>query len=73
MKLSELEAVVEAILFVSGDAVSLTVIADAVGMDKATTKAIINSLAEKYESEKRGIQHSRTGRFISNVYGGGLF
>ena len=56
MKLSELEAVVEAILFVSGDAVSLTVIADAVGMDKATTKAIINSLAEKYESEKRGIR-----------------
>lgn len=56
MKLSELEAVVEAILFVSGESVGLGVIANAIGMDKATTKAIITSLADKYTSEKRGIQ-----------------
>ncbi len=56
MKLSELEAVVESILFVSGDAVELSVIAEAIEMDKATTKAIIKALADKYEDEKRGIR-----------------
>lgn len=56
MKLSELEAVVESILFVSGEAVELSVIADAIEMDKATTRAIIRSLADKYEEEKRGIR-----------------
>ncbi len=56
MKISEIEAVIESILFVSGEAVSLSVIADAVNMDKATTKAIINSLADKYRCDKRGIQ-----------------
>lgn len=55
MKLNELEAVIEAVLFVSGEAVSLAVIADAIGMDKATTKAIIKALADKYSDEKRGI------------------
>lgn len=56
MKLTELEAVVESILFISGEAVTLNVIAQAINMDKATTKAIINSLIEKYSNEKRGIQ-----------------
>lgn len=55
MKISELEAVIEAILFVSGEAVPLAVIADAISMDKATTKAIIKALADKYGDEKRGI------------------
>lgn len=56
MKLNELEAVIESILFVSGEAVGLSVIADAIGMDKATTKAIIKTLADKYSDEKRGIR-----------------
>ena len=56
MRLSELEAVVESILFVSGEAVELGVIADAIEMDKATTKAIIRTLADKYEEEQRGIR-----------------
>ncbi|MCI8342071.1 MAG: SMC-Scp complex subunit ScpB [Firmicutes bacterium] len=56
MKLSELESVVEAILFISGDAVKVSVIAEAISMDKATTRAIINSLAEKYETEERGVR-----------------
>lgn len=55
MRLNELEAVIEAVLFVSGEAVSLAVIADAISMDKATTKAIIKALADKYSDEKRGI------------------
>ena len=56
MNLKELEAVIESILFISGDAVSLGTIAKTIDMDKATTKAIINSLADKYSSEGRGIQ-----------------
>ena len=56
MKLSEFEAVIESVLFVAGEEVSLSVIADTINLDKATTKAIIKSLAEKYDEEKRGIQ-----------------
>ncbi len=56
MKLNELEAVVEAILFVSGDAVALSVLSGAIEMDKATTKAIVKSLAAKYEEEQRGLR-----------------
>ncbi|MDD3394971.1 MAG: SMC-Scp complex subunit ScpB [Anaerotignum sp.] len=56
MRLSELEAVVESLLFISGEAVTLSAIAQTIEMDKATAKAIIHTLADKYESEKRGIR-----------------
>lgn len=56
MRLSELEAVVESLLFISGEAVPLSAIAQTIEMDKATAKAIIHTLADKYESEKRGIR-----------------
>ncbi len=56
MKLSELEAIIESILFISGEAVPLGVIAQTIHMDKATTKAIIQTLADRYQQEKRGIQ-----------------
>ena len=56
MNLKELESVVEALLFLSGDAVPLQTIADTVELDKATTKAILKSLREKYNSEMRGIR-----------------
>lgn len=56
MKLNELEAVIEAILFLSAEAVSLAVIAQTIQMDKATTKAMVRHLIDKYTVEKRGIQ-----------------
>ncbi len=56
MRLSELEAVVESLLFISGEAVPLMAIAQTIEMDKATAKAIIHTLADKYEEEKRGIR-----------------
>jgi len=56
MRLSELEAVVESLLFISGEAVPLAAIAQTIEMDKATAKAIIHTLADKYEREKRGIR-----------------
>ena len=56
MRLSELEAVVESLLFIAGDAVPLASIAQTIEMDKATAKAIVLSLADKYEKEKRGLR-----------------
>ena len=56
MKLNELESVIEAMLFLSGEAVDLNTIAQTIQMDKATTKAMVVSLLEKYKAEKRGIQ-----------------
>lgn len=56
MRLSELEAVVESLLFIAGDAVPLAAIAQTIELDKATARAIVLSLADKYEKEKRGIR-----------------
>ena len=56
VKVTELEAVAEALLFISGEAVPIGVIAQTMEMDKATTKAIVMALAEKYEKEKRGLR-----------------
>lgn len=56
MKLTELEAVIEALLFIAGEAVPLSTIAQTIEMDKATTKAMIQGLVDKYEKEKRGIR-----------------
>ena len=56
MKMNEYEAIVEAALFVAGEEVSLATLADLIDMDKATTKAIVNSLMTKYSSETRGMR-----------------
>lgn len=56
MKITELEAIIESILFISGEAVPLQLIANTINMDKATTKAIINTMADRYAMEKRGLQ-----------------
>ena len=56
MRLSELEAVVESLLFIAGDAVPLASIAQTIELDQATTRAVVLSLADKYEKEKRGLR-----------------
>ena len=56
MRLAQLEAVVESLLFIAGDAVPLSAIAQTIEMDKATAKAIVQSLADQYEAEQRGIR-----------------
>ena len=56
MRLSELESVVEALLFIAGDAVPLASIAQTIELDKATAKAVVQSVADKYEREKRGLR-----------------
>ena len=62
MRLSELEAVVESLLFIAGDAVPLASIAQTIELDQATTRAVVLSLADKYEKEKRdcGLWRLRT-------------
>lgn len=56
MRITELEAIIESMLFISGEAIGLNLIAQTINMDKATTRAIIKTLADRYEEEKRGIQ-----------------
>lgn len=56
MKLTEVEAAIESILFISGEAVPLSKIAYALEQDLKTTKSIITGLIEKFEKEKRGLQ-----------------
>lgn len=55
MNLNEKEAAAEAILFAAGEAVETESIAQAIGEDAATARALIESLAIKYSAEKRGI------------------
>lgn len=71
MRLAQLEAVVESLLFISGEAVPLTAIAQTIEMDKATARAIVKSLADKYEAEQRGIRCGNQWR-LPDVYGGGM-
>lgn len=56
MKLEQTEAVIEAILFVSGEAVSLNKLSDIINEDLEKTKAIVEHLKKKYEEEARGMR-----------------
>ena len=56
MKMKDYEAVIEAALFVAGEAVPLSALADIIEMDKATTKAIVHTLIERYSNENRGMR-----------------
>lgn len=55
MKLEQLEAQIEAILFAMGEAVELERIAAAIGQDEDTARRIIHNMSDKYDSEDRGI------------------
>jgi len=55
MKIEQLEAQIEAILFTMGEAVELARIAAAIGHDEDTTRKIIHNMSDKYDSEDRGI------------------
>ena len=55
MKLSILEANIEAILFSMGEAVDSERIAVAIDQDLETTQRLIRNMMDKYEAEDRGI------------------
>lgn len=55
-QIKKVEAIIEAVLFTMGDAVTIEEIAAAVEHDIDTTRRILHSLMEVYEEENRGIQ-----------------
>lgn len=56
MKLEQNEAVIEAILFISGEAISINKLAGIIEEDVKKTKEIVEFLMRKYEEESRGIR-----------------
>ena len=55
MTINELESIIEAILFASGDIVSIKAIALATEQSEKTIETVINNLADRYAVENRGI------------------
>lgn len=62
--INDTEMIIEALLFASGDPVSLERIAEIIGHDKKTTKVIMANLTYKYQNSSRGIMM----REIDNEY-----
>lgn len=56
MKMKELEAAVEAILFTMGDSVELSVLAKALMQDTETTRKLMHRMMDRYNEEGRGLQ-----------------
>lgn len=56
MEIKKLQGAIEAILFASGEAVSLDRIAEALGIDRATAGKMLQNLADRYRSENGGIR-----------------
>ncbi|HAN09943.1 MAG TPA: SMC-Scp complex subunit ScpB [Clostridiales bacterium] len=54
--MNDVHNIIEAILFVSGEAINVNNIAQAVGKDLNETKKIMIELVEKYNSDNRGLQ-----------------
>ncbi|MCI7532121.1 MAG: SMC-Scp complex subunit ScpB [Lachnobacterium sp.] len=49
------KAIIEAILFTMGESVELEKIADAIELDKKTTKKLINEMMQEWNDEDRGV------------------
>lgn len=49
------KAIIEAILFTMGESVELEKIADAIELDKKTTKKLINEMMQEWNDEGRGV------------------
>jgi len=62
--IQESEMIIEAVLFASGDPVSLDKLSEILEHDKKTTKSILANLIYKYQSDPRGIMM----REINNAY-----
>ena len=56
MSISQMEAVIEAVLFTMGESVETSKLALAIEQDVATTGKIIRNMMDKYNSEDRGIK-----------------
>lgn len=56
MDIKEIKSVIEGLLFVAGDVVSLKELSHVLSIDEGTIKRIINQMSDTYNEEKRGIQ-----------------
>lgn len=56
MKIADLEAIIEAILFTMGEAVELERIAAATEQDEDTCRRVIHNMMDRYEGGESGIQ-----------------
>ncbi len=55
MEVNKIESIIESVLFAAGDAVEIEKLCDILDVDTKNLNLIVDSLAEKYEKEKRGI------------------
>ena len=56
MKIKELQAAMEAILFASGEPIPAERIAEAIGIDTAAARQLLDDLAVKMKDESRGVE-----------------
>ena len=56
MELKEAESIIEGVLFAAGNPVHVEKLSDILDIDIKSTRALVTSLADKYDREKRGIQ-----------------
>jgi segregation and condensation protein B len=64
MEIREIEAIIEGLLFASGDALPIEKIAEILELDKKTTRSILNNMVLNFQNSKRGIMV----REINNAY-----
>lgn len=55
MDISQIQAVIEALLFAAGDPLPLNKICEILGLDKKTAIGIINKMSDEFQSSSRGI------------------
>ena len=55
MEIKEIEAVIEGLIFAAGDPLPLEKIAEIIGMDRKTTRLIINDMIISLQKSKRGV------------------
>lgn len=56
MDIKEIKSVIESLLFVAGDAISLKELSHVLSIDEGTVRRIINQMMDLYNEENRGIQ-----------------
>lgn len=59
--LRDIESVIEAVLFASGDSVPLDRLSEIIGQDKKTTESILSNMQMKYRNSPRGIMLRQLG------------
>ena len=56
MDIKEIKSVIEGLLYVAGDSVTLKELAHVISIDESTVKKIINQMIDTYNEDKRGMQ-----------------